>query len=155
MAKAPTKTAAPSEAENKDLVKGNSPARPLSPTAPEDRPSEDTGADAPRAAFTNQPTSATPANLVDNLPPPNPDPAPPAPPPAPAPPEAKAPKVQRTGHNTHVAIRRGYAATLVERGEFVPNDQPVGDWMVPADALDHDGDGRKGGSKPGGNKRKG
>ena len=37
-----------------------------------------------------------------------------------------------TGEQTHVAIARGFAGTIIEPGEFVPAGIPVGLWMVPA-----------------------
>lgn len=74
-----------------------------------------------------------------------------------------------TGSNTHRAIRRGFAGTLVEPGETISPGFVVGSWMVecegqpeaPAEAskpdvtdlqaqvakFDHDGDGRPGGSR--------
>lgn len=54
-----------------------------------------------------------------------------------------------TGVGTHVATERGYAVDLIEPGEPVPAGTPIGLWMKPADPLDHDGDGHKGGSVPG------
>lgn len=39
---------------------------------------------------------------------------------------------EKTGANTHRAVQRGYAGgILIEEGEFVPADVPVGSWMEP------------------------
>ena len=56
-----------------------------------------------------------------------------------------------------IATARGFMhGRIIEPGEaFVLADQSAfsGEWMKAADALDHDADGRKGGSKPGRKKR--
>ena len=62
-----------------------------------------------------------------------------------------APERELTTAGSHIATERGYdGAGIVEPGEPVAPGIPVSDeWMKPADPLDHDGDGRKGGSKKG------
>lgn len=44
--------------------------------------------------------------------------------------------IERTKHESHRATERGYAGgELIEPGEFVPADVPIGSWMEGAESA--------------------